>query len=676
MKKIPLRYLPKSLSSRDRKKQINALKKSKKMYKSHKYYQRPKIRSFFSKTSKHVRNAQKIYGIDKITPGEELAKKSGCSVLALRKIVNKGEGAYYSSGSRPNQTARSWGLARLASALTGGKSAAVDYNIIANGCKHTGKAYRMANMAKKKYGHGHGKTKKVIIKGGDSMFKEYDEGIYIGHLKDNKRNGLGQMTYKNGDIYRGEWKDDEKHGDGIIIKKNGIIDKEKWEKGELIETIAIEKSELEKILKKITNSLPEKSSKKSEKTPNNEKPSIIKSAPNTIQMSGTCVAHSISRSITRTFLLLTLIDGNKSEEMFTALYCYYLKFAKIELLNELGISVTNPAPKTITKPAPITSTIPPNPPNPKLEQDLSVAIKHLTERIAEQVSNPIEEPLVESSNNPPTESVSESQPVRPQESRLKQKSKFFKPLDLRRFFRRRKGGHKADIINKIICEKSGKTIFYKLFIDKLKNNISALFDCKYSEIPCEYIVGGCIIEKKDSYILNFTDDEKKEFINKFRKLNDSLLYKQIQYEYNPNSNNLPTLEIKEALNKRIQPIISLKCHGNDKPGHSFILRSWGKEYDEYGNEIQVKNNRFCYKNTWVFDTNDCVDDINELCKKLYSNTNDKIIPVTKLEFIFLDFDLENIRRRDENLYKNIIDRRDIIYRSVYDDDNTISDKKN
>jgi len=38
----------------------------------------------------------------------------------LQKIVNKGMGAYYSSGSRPNQTPASWGIARLASAITGG----------------------------------------------------------------------------------------------------------------------------------------------------------------------------------------------------------------------------------------------------------------------------------------------------------------------------------------------------------------------------------------------------------------------------------------------------------------------------------------------------------------------------------------------------------------------------
>ena len=58
-------------------------------------------------------------------------------------FFKKGEGAYYSSGSRPNQTARSWGIARLASAITGGKSSKVDYHLLKQ-CNHTKKAYKLA----------------------------------------------------------------------------------------------------------------------------------------------------------------------------------------------------------------------------------------------------------------------------------------------------------------------------------------------------------------------------------------------------------------------------------------------------------------------------------------------------------------------------------------------------
>ena len=108
-------------------------------------------------------NAMKKYGIKNMTIGKELAAKTGCSISALKQIVRKGEGAYYSSGSRPNQTARSWGLARLGSALTAGKSAAVDFNIIDKGCNHNKSAYKMALKAKKKYGFGHGTAKKTYF---------------------------------------------------------------------------------------------------------------------------------------------------------------------------------------------------------------------------------------------------------------------------------------------------------------------------------------------------------------------------------------------------------------------------------------------------------------------------------------------------------------------------------
>ena len=38
-------------------------------------------------------------------------------------------GAYYSSGSRPNQTAESWGLARMYSYILGGPTRKIDHHI-------------------------------------------------------------------------------------------------------------------------------------------------------------------------------------------------------------------------------------------------------------------------------------------------------------------------------------------------------------------------------------------------------------------------------------------------------------------------------------------------------------------------------------------------------------------
>lgn len=162
--KFPIRYLPNKLTNDDKTKQFKMLMKSKKLYKKHKYYTRKNVSSYTHKKSSHILDARRIYNIKNITPNKELALKTGCTISALNHIVKKGEGAYYSSGSRPNQTPQSWGLARLASSITSGKSAAVDYDIINKGCNHKKKAFLLANKARQKYKYGHSKTKKIVFK--------------------------------------------------------------------------------------------------------------------------------------------------------------------------------------------------------------------------------------------------------------------------------------------------------------------------------------------------------------------------------------------------------------------------------------------------------------------------------------------------------------------------------
>ena len=150
MIRVPIRYVPTTLTRKDQQKQARMLVRSRNQYKKNVYITRKKVGSFRNKTSKHIVRAKKIYGVDQIRPSRELARKTGCSISALRKIVKKGEGAYYSSGSRPNQTAKSWGYARLASSITSGKSAAVDYAILENGCDHKKRAFLLAKQSKKK----------------------------------------------------------------------------------------------------------------------------------------------------------------------------------------------------------------------------------------------------------------------------------------------------------------------------------------------------------------------------------------------------------------------------------------------------------------------------------------------------------------------------------------------
>jgi hypothetical protein len=159
--KLPIRYLPKSLSARDRKAELRMLLRSKSEYKKHRYYTRKKVASYPHRPSKHLYNARNIYGVENMAPNAELSRATGCSIDALKQIVKKGEGAYYSSGSRPNQTPQSWGYARLASSITAGKSAAVDYNILERGCDHKKVAFRLAKKSRRKYKHGQSSAKRV-----------------------------------------------------------------------------------------------------------------------------------------------------------------------------------------------------------------------------------------------------------------------------------------------------------------------------------------------------------------------------------------------------------------------------------------------------------------------------------------------------------------------------------
>ena len=67
------KYLPKSLSRKDMKKQFNMLKRSIRDYKKGKYYTRKQ--ATLSKPSGHVANAVKTYKVNKITANKNLSKK-------------------------------------------------------------------------------------------------------------------------------------------------------------------------------------------------------------------------------------------------------------------------------------------------------------------------------------------------------------------------------------------------------------------------------------------------------------------------------------------------------------------------------------------------------------------------------------------------------------------------
>ena len=140
------KYVPNTLTKRDRRRQLSMLRNSRNLYKKRKFYTRKKLVSFTSKKSNHILNALRLYRLNRIVPDAEMVKATGCPKRVLRQIVKKGEGAYYSSGSRPNQTAQSWAYARLASAITGGPASVVDYHLVSK-CNPKKKAFRLAKKA-------------------------------------------------------------------------------------------------------------------------------------------------------------------------------------------------------------------------------------------------------------------------------------------------------------------------------------------------------------------------------------------------------------------------------------------------------------------------------------------------------------------------------------------------
>lgn len=63
----------------------------------------------------------------------EIAKLTGYELKGLKKIVKKGEGAYRTNPQsvRPQvKSATQWGIARLYSAVMGGKSAKIDKDLL------------------------------------------------------------------------------------------------------------------------------------------------------------------------------------------------------------------------------------------------------------------------------------------------------------------------------------------------------------------------------------------------------------------------------------------------------------------------------------------------------------------------------------------------------------------
>ena len=118
-RKVPSRYVPEGLTAKDKKKQIESILKQEK---------RPEVKSFTSKRSPYVIRFEEKFGF-KVSNKSKVTKNL-ITATGYEKILDKGKGAYFSSGSRPNQNMFSWSMARLASALLFGPSAKIDKDIL------------------------------------------------------------------------------------------------------------------------------------------------------------------------------------------------------------------------------------------------------------------------------------------------------------------------------------------------------------------------------------------------------------------------------------------------------------------------------------------------------------------------------------------------------------------
>ncbi len=113
---VPATYL-KGLKGAERKAQIKSFFEGK---------DRPKTKPK-TKRSNWVEKFEKKYKT-KITD-KKFIHKNILTHTGQKKVMDKGKGAYYSSGSRPNQTAHSWAYGRLASVILGGPARKIDKDI-------------------------------------------------------------------------------------------------------------------------------------------------------------------------------------------------------------------------------------------------------------------------------------------------------------------------------------------------------------------------------------------------------------------------------------------------------------------------------------------------------------------------------------------------------------------
>ena len=109
---LPKRYVPDTLSKRDKQLQIESIRKG---------TPRPVLPSYRLRKSQWTQIAETCLGEGRRLT--QIARKLGVPYRALKEIYKRGEKAYYTSGSRPNVTPQQWAQARVYAVLFGSKGA-------------------------------------------------------------------------------------------------------------------------------------------------------------------------------------------------------------------------------------------------------------------------------------------------------------------------------------------------------------------------------------------------------------------------------------------------------------------------------------------------------------------------------------------------------------------------
>ena len=118
------KYVPDTLSKKEKAKQRKILKERKQKAKKGVYVEKKVSKKTPKKSSYTIRFRNKYKLSSYSLPS--IAKATGIPVKALREVKKKGLGAYYSAGSRPNTTATQWAMARVYSYILGGGARKVD----------------------------------------------------------------------------------------------------------------------------------------------------------------------------------------------------------------------------------------------------------------------------------------------------------------------------------------------------------------------------------------------------------------------------------------------------------------------------------------------------------------------------------------------------------------------